>query len=230
MAPGMVPLLFAVAFAIFTVIYKTIGLPPPSEIAVIGKELYANYGNITLLIAAFLEGVFMINIYFPGSFVILLAVFLSDKTATQLSLIAFFCWLGFVGAGPLNYWLGNAGFYRVLLKIGKNDIVIKMRRWMDKRGKVAILLASIHPNFLAVAQVCMGISSEGYRKTLTLTALSLAMWVPLWTIIFSIVLKQVDMSDSNQAWYVVAIFIIWGIVLILKDNVYKPLKKRFNSD
>lgn len=221
MAPGMVPFLFAVASAVFTVIYKTIGLPPPSEIAEIGKGLYASYGNLTLVAAAFLEGVFMINIYFPGSFVILLAVFLSDKSVAQLSLIAIFSWLGFMCAGPLNYWLGNAGFYRVLLKIGKDDIVIKMRRWMDKRGKAAVFLAAIHPNFLAVSQVCMGISSEGYRKTLMLSALSLAMWVPLWTIIFSIVLKEVDISDSNQAWYIVVIFLIWGIALVLKDSIYK---------
>ncbi|MGI8504283.1 MAG: DedA family protein [Hassallia sp.] len=229
MAPGLAPFLFALAFAIFTVVYRSVGLPPPAEIADIAMGLYSEYGSLTLLVAAFVEGIFMINVYFPGSFVILLAVFLSNKNVHELGLIVVLCWTGFVLAGQLNYWIGKAGFYTALLRLGKKDVIDRMRCWMDKRGTMAIVVAAIHPNFLAVSQVCMGISQEGYKRNFTLSAISLAIWVPLWTIVFSFILKQVDFKDSNQAWYIVLVFLIWGVLLVLKDSVYKPLTRCSNG-
>lgn len=225
LAPGAVPFLFAIAFAAFTLAYQLAGFPPPSEMAEIAKGFYSEYGIATLLVTAFIEGVFMVNVYFPGSFVILLAVFLSTKAFDELSVIAFVSWAGFVAAGQLNYWMGRAGFYKALLKLGKRDSVLKMQEWMDKRGLMALFVAAIHPNFLAISQVCMGISNEGYKRNLLYSAGSLLFWVPIWTVVSALLLKQIDLKDSNQAWYVVALFFISGLFLVIKDNVIKPLTK-----
>ncbi|MCG8092941.1 MAG: VTT domain-containing protein [Candidatus Thiodiazotropha endolucinida] len=228
-APGMVPFLLAIAFSLFTIIYKIADFPPPSEMAEIAKRFYNEYGIFSLLVAAFVEGLFMVNIYFPGSFVILLAVFLSTKGLDELGAIALVSWVGFVLAGQLNYWMGRAGFYKVLLRLGKRDSVQNMQEWMGKRGSLAIFIAAIHPNFLAISQVCMGISNEGYRKNFLFSAGSLLFWVPFWTVVAAVTLKQIDLKDSNQAWYVVIIFLVWGLVLVVKDSVVKPLTRSSNG-
>ncbi len=222
---GLIPLLWAILFAIFTVIYKTFDLPPPEEMAIIGRELYEQYGIVVLLIAAFVEGIFMVNIYFPGSFVIVLAVFLSDKSFMSLAVIGGSVWFGFVLAGAINYLLGKYGFYKLLLLIGRKDTVTRMQKWVDKRGNVAIFIAAIHTNFLAIAQVCLGIAKESLRKNLLLSGLSLAFWIPIWTFLFSIIIEKVNLEDSNQAWYIVATLFLWAIILIMKEQIAKRLKK-----
>ncbi len=225
LAPGTVPFMFAAIFTIFTVVYRIIDLPQPTEIANTGRELYDSYGGITLFLAALVEGVFMVNIYFPGSFVIVLAVFLSDKSIIELSYIAGITWLAFVIAGQFNYWLGNKGFYKLLMYMGNKDVVANMQAWMQEKGKYAVTLAAIHPNFLAVSQVCMGISGGGVLRNLRLTALSLAVWVPLWTVVFSIIISRIDLTNPNQSWYVVALFIMWGFILVAKQSI-SLLKKK----
>jgi membrane protein DedA with SNARE-associated domain len=217
--PGVVPLMLAFFFGIFTVCYKTLDFPPPTEMADIGRNLYNQYGIVTLLIAAFIEGIFMVNIYFPGSFVIVLAVFLSDKTFFPLAVIAIVSWVAFMFSGCFNYWVGKTGFYKILLYLGKKDTVLNMQKWMDRRGKKAVFFAAIHPNFLAVSQVCLGIAQEGIKKNIYFSAVGLSFWVPIWTVFFALVVKKVNLEDSNQAWYIVAFFLVWALFLILK-NIY----------
>lgn len=214
--PGIFPLTMAVALTVFGLLWKPLGLPNSVELAEIAEKLFAQYGIIILFIGAFIEGIFMVNLYFPGSFVILLAILVSDRSVEALSLIALVVWIGFALSAALNYYLGRYGFYKVLLYLGSPKVITRMRSWLDKKGKLAVLLAAIHPNFLAISLVCMGIAREGLVKSMQLALGGLLFWVPILTILTAIILPEPSESYAFY-WYLVVIFFVWGIILVIKD-------------
>ena len=87
--PGYLPFALAFGFLVLAFAYRALGLPSPSDVALVGQHLYASYGLITLFVAAFIEGLFFFGIYLPGSFVIVLAVHLAPKSFIPLATIAF---------------------------------------------------------------------------------------------------------------------------------------------
>lgn len=217
LAPGLLPFLWALLFAIFALAYRVFDFPTPAETVAFAERLFEQYGIYVLLVAAFIEGIFMISVYFPGSLVIAVAVVVSDKTIPSLAAIGFLAWLGFVASLPVNYYLGKEGFYRSLLVLGRRDVIVRMQRWLDRRGRVAVFLSAFHPNILAIAVVCMGIAREGLKRTVTLAAASLIPWITLTIALLSVITKQVDVTDQNQAWYFIGLLVLWGIVLVLKE-------------
>jgi membrane protein DedA with SNARE-associated domain len=216
---GFIPLALAIAFSAFSFLYDLLDFPSPKELASIGKDLYSTYGLIVLLLAALLEGIFMINVYIPGSFVIVLSVFLSDKSIEQLTTISAVVWSGFFLSSIFNYWLGATGFYKILLILGKKNTIEKMQSWINEKGSKAIFLSSIHPNFQAITMVCTGISRYSFLNSAIKSATSLIFWVPIWTAIFSIILKKVDIEDSNGPLYVIGLLVFIGIASIIIEYV-----------
>lgn len=225
---GSIYLALAAAFSIFSLLYSLLNFPPPRDLAAIGRDLYNDYGLVILLLAALLEGVFMVNIYIPGSFVIVLSVFLSDKSIEQLITISMVVWIGFFASSVFNYWLGATGFYKALLLLGKKNTVEKMQSWIEKKGSRAIFMSSIHPNFQAITMVCTGIARHSFFNSLTKSALSLAFWVPVWTIFFSIILKRVDIEDSNGPLYVIILLLLVGVSAIIIEYIKLSRKSRLD--
>jgi membrane protein DedA with SNARE-associated domain len=219
LAPGALPFAWAVLFACFAVPYRLLGFPPPDEFVAITQDLLNRYGLILLPAAAFIEGLFMISVYFPGSLVIAVAVFLSDKSVLSLVIIGALTWAGFVAALPIDYWLGREGFYRGLLWMGRRDVIENMENWLLRRGRSALFWASFHPTFLSVAIVCTGIAQRGLRNSVAPAALFLIPWISLIIAILAFVTKQVDIRDQNQTWVFIAILILWGVVLVVRSRL-----------
>ncbi|HUP62133.1 MAG TPA: hypothetical protein VNA69_17130 [Thermoanaerobaculia bacterium] len=220
-APGMLPLAWAAILTAFIILYRLFDLPTPAEIVPVAKRYFDAYGWPVLIFAAFVECLFMISVYFPGSLVIAIAVLVSDKTLADLLRVGLFSWVGFVAALPVNYWLGEKGFYKVLLKIGRKDVVARMQDRLERRGRLTLFLSAIHPNFLAITMVCLGIARQGVLRSTFLGGLYLIPWVALIITVLGATTSRVDVTDKNQAWYFVAAFLIWAIVEILRARRWK---------
>ncbi len=217
--PALIPFSLAFFFTAFIVVYRILGLPQPVEMADHLKSLYQSYGMSILLFAAFVEGIFMVNIYFPGSFVIVVAIVISEKTPTDLIEIVIASWLGFMVAMVLNYFLGKTGIYRTLVWMGKKGTIDNMQRRLDKYGSRVTLLAGIHPNFMAIAAVCMGISASSLPRFLARSGVSLLFWSSAWAIFFAIALEHVDVTDQNQHLYIIAMLLLWGVAAIIGAQI-----------
>jgi membrane protein DedA with SNARE-associated domain len=220
--PGLVPFALAAVFTVTSFGYSFFGLPSAAELATIGRDLYLQHGLLVLLGAALLEGVFMVNLYLPGSFVIVLSVFLSDKSLGELSVIAAITWLGFWLASVGNYFLGSSGLYRLLLALGRSDTIQSTQKWIERRGEKARFIAAVHPNLQAVYMVCAGIARDKVVAASLKSAIYLALWVPLWTIFFAMVLKKVDIEDSNTPLYVIAFLLLIGLLMCFSHALNRP--------
>jgi membrane protein DedA with SNARE-associated domain len=223
--PGHFPFFLGALFLIFAYLYRALNLPQPTELMEIGRQLYDEYGLLALLSSSFIEGVFALGFYLPGSFVILLSVYLSPKTLSALATIAFVSVLGFLMAAGTNYWLGRYGFYQLLLWARQGKKIEEMQRWLDRSGLATILVTAVWPNSLAVATVCMGIAREGLLKTLVISGIGLIFWIPIWTTIAATVLPYVNIEDPNQHWYIFGAFVFWGVILIAMRQLQSRVKR-----
>jgi len=162
--------------------------------------------------------------YFPGSLAIALAVYTLGKTPLDLLYIGLISFASFLLANICNYFLGKYGYYKLLLLIGKKDTIDKMQSTMLKHGKKTFFLTGFFPNFIAITSVCAGISNINVFKTIKLQAISLLFWVTVWTIVGSLIIKHINLQDNNQSLYILAAIFLWGVYLVVKENI-KSKKK-----
>lgn len=212
--PGIFAFVAAAVFACLTLVYDILGLPDPATVATYAKSLYENFGTPVLFFAAFVEAIFAINLYLPGSLVIVLSVYLSDGSLSSLAVIALVVWAGFSIAIPLNYILGATGLYRIVEHLAGKNSISKMDAWLNRRGGFGFFAAAFHPNFQAIAVVCLGIVRRPFMRTLLTQSSYVAVWVPIWTLIFSVLRKSIDVTDSSQPWYIVILLVSIGVILI----------------
>lgn len=224
LSPAVFPLSICIFLGLFIFLYRVFGLPSPSELVALIVKWFNLYGYWLLLLAAFLEGIFVIGMYFPGSLAIALAVYSLGKTPTDLFYIGAISFFAFMFANIFNYYIGKFGYYKFLLLIGKKDIIDKMQDSMDKHGSKTFFMTGFFPNFIAITSVCAGISKLNFFKTVSLLSFSLLFWVTIWTIVGSIIIKQVNLQDNNQSIYILLAIFTWAIYLIIKERIRKIKK------
>lgn len=219
--PGIIPLILAISYILFIFCYRLLGLPSPETLGKLFSHLLTEYGTPILIVASLIEGVFMISFYFPGSFVILLSILVSDKSIKSILFICIYSLVGFLMSNIINYFLGLFGYYKALLFLGKGDTVKKMEIWLSKNKYKTLFFASVHPNILSFAFVSCGIAKQKSLPLFVFSLFSLSFWISLWVIIFLPLLKIVNIQDPNQAWYIVILLLVWSIVLIGRELIRK---------
>ena len=216
--PGAFYFALAIFFVIMIFVREPLGLPGIDVLADVAKGFFERYGLIALYICAVIESLFMISFYFPGSLVVILAILVSDRSLLALGTIVVIGWASVLTATVVNYWLGKEGLYRLLLHLGSEDTLRDMQAWLQKRGRLAIFFSAAHPNILAITNICMGIARAGLFKTLALTALAIAFWIPVQVYILGFVLPDPKESTALLQWVIVASIVLFGVYKIRKQS------------
>lgn len=125
-------------------------IPEPKGILAFLENLYDSYGLIGLFIASFLEGIVYLGLYFPGSFIIAIAVFFTDGSFLSLLSIALIVALSLTLTSIINYVLGRY----VLYKEFKHKV---HNRKITSKG---IFFSILHPNILAFYFFNSGIEKQ----------------------------------------------------------------------
>lgn len=149
----VLPITALVFYLIVVLLWNLNLIPPPIEIVNLLEELYTDYGLIGLAIATFLEGIVYLGLYFPGSFIIALAVFLSDGSFSSLIRISLVVSITLTLTSFINYILGKYILFR------KTSIKTK-----SKKFSKGMLASMIHPNILAFYFFNAGLKKTGLWK------------------------------------------------------------------
>lgn len=216
--PGMFYFLMAFFVILIAMNREALGLPSVESLTNIVRTFFDSYGLWALYIAAVIESLFMISLYFPGSFVVVLAILVSDRSLPALAAIVLIGWASVLTATIINYWLGREGFYRLLLKLGSEDVLNNMQAWLTKRGRLAIFLAGVHPNILAVVNICMGIARAGLAQTLLYSFMAIAFWIPVQVFILGFLLPDPEADTIFLQWIVAAALVGWGMYKIYQGR------------
>lgn len=219
LSPGFFPFSICLLLGLFVLFYRAVNLPSPHELTKYIVDWYESYGLLIVFISAIAESLFMISIYLPGSLAIVLAVYSLGYSTENLFLIGLYVSVGFTISNVINYFLGKYGYYRLLLFFNQHSVIDNMHNQLNKKGMLTIFTTGIHPNFLAVTMVCLGISKISFKKSIFLSILSVIFWVTIWTFVASKVVKEINFQDSNQSLYLLGLFFLWGVFLVIKEQI-----------
>ena len=99
------PLLALTILSSFYVMWMLFDLPPKGEVVQQAQLYFEQYGLIVIFVCAIIEGMLFAGWYFPGSFVIVLGVFLAGDDYLQLFGVFAVTTLGLLIAYLFNFYL-----------------------------------------------------------------------------------------------------------------------------
>lgn len=177
---AIAPLAYTVLFAIIAIAWKSLHLPAPEEFYIRVVKLYEDYGVIAIAVAAFIEGLMIINLYLPGSAVIILGVATArghPGIALQVVLITS---LMFIVTSILNYLIGYSGLHAGVRKVGGSHFLDRANIWYSRYGARAIVISCFHPNFASFVSAACGIARFPLKKFIPLITISTLTWCVAW--------------------------------------------------
>ena len=186
-------------------------IPSPSEIVLFLENLYNSYGLVGLFIASFLEGIVYLGLYFPGSFIIALAVFLSNGSFFSLISISLVVALALTLTSLINYILGRY----ITPKIQKKNEILKKYKKTPK----GLFYSMLHPNILAFYFFNSGIKKQNPWKIVLVPVgmIPYGLFLAYILFIFKTPLKQAIESPLIMITYLLIWFIIAFIISLNKN-------------
>lgn len=180
-------------------------IPSPLEIISFLEGLYFKYGLAGLTIATFLEGIVYLGLYFPGSFVIALAVFLSDGTFYSLAIISFIVSATWTVTCAIDYLLGRY-------------VRIKNKDFKEERKKFTkgFLFSFLHQNFLAFYFFNEGIKKKNPWKLLVVFPI-MFLWGLVVVYIFYIFRDSLRVAIESP-FLMITFISIWFLVAFIYEN------------
>jgi len=207
---------YFIAFTLWTVGI----IPPPIEIVTLLENLYDQYGLTGLAVATLLEGIVYLGLYFPGSFIIALAIFFSDGSFSSLFLISLVVTISLMVTSFVNYFLGR----HVMFRHKGNEQLIK------KHGKVSkgFLLSMLHPNLLAFYFFNAGLEKHKPWKILLVPIIMLP-----YGLFFAWILstfKTVLRSKLENPYIMLVLILIWITVAFIVGHLSKKRRREIYGE
>lgn len=209
------PLILLVVLISFLAVYRIFNLPSNEELIKIVKIYFERYGYPVLFISAFIEAIPVINIYYPGSSIILLAAAFSRQGTLNIFSVVLITSLAFQIAYIINYFIGKHGWYRLFVKLGLGDTLEHTREKIEKHGARWLWLTYFHPNIGALTATSYGILKIPFRNFLITSVLAVLVWDIFWGA-FCYFGSGIIEGIIKARWLVVIFAFCWIIFQIIK--------------
>ena len=192
----------ALIFYLLIVLFWNLGIiPSPLEILNFLENLYEKFGLTGLFIASFLEGIVYLGLYFPGSFIIVFAVILSNgmiKSFLEISLVVAFA---LTLASIFNYVFGKYSIKKY--KKDKSEEIAS-------RG---LFLSMLHPNSLAFYFFNAGIKNLNLVKIIFVPIVMIPYGFAIAVLIYS--LKEFFKKTVESPLILTTIILLWLLVAFM---------------
>ncbi len=160
--------------------WNVFDLPSREALISVARDYFAIYGYYFAFASAFIEGLLLVNLYFPGSFIVFLSVIIAGEGELNIFGVLGVVILGFFLASIIDYLLGKYGWYHLFLKLGLSDSLEKSKGKLLKRGPWILLAMYWHPNLGAIGSTAAGILMIPFRKFLIYCLAALIFWDSFW--------------------------------------------------
>ena len=188
-------------------------IPLGSWLLFLCRRYYADYGYQAVLIGAFLEGLLVLNLYVPGSTVVILGAVASREGILSLWIVIILASIGFLLAYTLCYCLGWYGWHPAIGHRAVSGALARTKNRMLVIGPRLICIANIHPNLGAVASTAAGVLRVPLRRFLILSGISAVAWTMFWSLIAYLLGDMaVEMFNSWLLVPVVGALIVVSVV------------------
>lgn len=220
----LIPLLILFFLLLIFFLIANFYFPNPDVLLDTLKRYFAQYGYPVLLISAIIESVPVINIYFPGSSIILLAAAFSHQGSLSIYFVIILTMASFTATYALNYYIGMRGWYHLFSRFGMGDAIERSKKQVEKHGSWWIWISYVHPNIGALTSTAFGILKLDFKLFLVQSTLANIFWSIFWGLVMYFSSDQV-IGILTARWLVVAVIasIIIAKVLI---GIFKKNKEK----
>lgn len=202
---------------LFSTLYQLLGAPSPQELIQLSFNLI-NENKWVIFVAAFLEGILVINLYFPGSLVILVGMAQVGGQPVDAATVVGLVSLGFLSANCLNYFLGKFGWYRIFMWLGNDEVLAKNRERLRRHDWKFLLASQVHPNFGAFAATNAGLLGMNIGRFLMLSSIAIVVWCSIWGLFFYFVPVPIEVvaGDLRLLFVGLAVWVIITLAFYLR--------------
>ncbi|HBB02472.1 TPA: hypothetical protein DCZ16_01625 [Candidatus Peregrinibacteria bacterium] len=219
------PIGLFIAMGVFLLLYQFFGLPTFAEIIDYAQNAYNEHGYYVIIIASLMEGLLVVNWYFPGSIVIIMGTTFAITGHQNVPLTVALITLCFFLTSILNFLLGKYGWYKLLLKFGLKSEIERMKQRLEKYGPKIILISYFHPHVGSLTATSAGILHLKTRTFLIYSLLAFLIWNSFWTLMIYLVGPQIlKITNFKNLMIIIAVWIIvMGIIFYRKSKKKKAL-------
>ena len=204
--------------------WNVFNLPSREILISVAREYFALYGYYFAFASAFIEGLLLINWYFPGSFIVFLSVIIAGEGDLNIFAVLAVVILGFFLASNIDYILGKYGWYKLFLKLGLSESIEKSKVKLEKKGPWILLAMYWHPNLGAVAATSAGVLMIPFRKFLIYCLGAIILWDSLWgALVYFLGPKALRLMDIRIGMVLVVLWTIW-LFIQAKRRVESSMK------
>lgn len=204
------PLICIVVFSLLMIVWGLLELPPADEVYSTLIALYRKHGLVIVAVAALIEGLVMINVYLPGSAVVLVAVAASRGDPLFGVAIVATASAAFLLAAQVNYALGYYGFHTLVARFGGNRWLETTGAWYRTHGALVLLPSYVHPSVGSFMSVTCGIVRLRWRRFLPLVALAIVLWNSFWGTLAYLLADPVRHVATNPYAVIVGL-VVWAV-------------------
>ncbi len=187
----------------------------PSSDAVLGEMQvwFDTYGLLFVLVSSFLEALFFIGFYYPGSAVIFMGVILSRGDVTRASLVVLMVTLGLFAGYIANYFVGKYGFYKVFEKLGMRASLRSAQERLTQSGMRSIFFTYWAPAFASLTATAAGILQLPFKKFALYSLIAVSAWDIFWgVVVYSLGYKALELFGIK---FIIGFLVLWIVIDIL---------------
>lgn len=207
-------------FILYLIFFLTIRgyIPTGEELINIFGNLYANYGYSILIISAFLESLFLINLFVPGQISMALGIIFTRTGHMQLPFVLATVVIGATLAYIIDYFLGYYGLSDVFKKYGLQKYVDKSIENTQKISNKSLALGFIHTNLASFISFGSGVLKINFFKFLSIAF--------VFTVIFTILWGVLIYTFSDIILEVIKRYVYFMVFLVIGYTIYSNYRKR----
>ena len=205
------PLSALIFYVSVVILWKFGYIPSPNNILLFLENLYQSDGLTGLFIASFLEGIVYFGLYFPGSFIVVLAVILSDGTFKSLLCISIVVAIALTITSLINYTLGR----KILANRLNKELLLEKKPVFPK----GLLASMLHPNVLAFYFFNSGIKKQNILKVCLVPLIIIPYGLALGYLFYSI--KEPLRTAIESPYIMISVILLWILLAFLLENKNK---------
>jgi len=209
-----VPVVLLAFYLSLALVWTLFDLPTDKELIAVVYGWFTHYGLWIVFVAALLEGLLVVGQYFPGGFVIFVAVLSANRHIPRIAEVVIVVSVAFFISYLINYAIGKYGFYRLFLKFGLREPLEKAREKLQQNYLYAIFVSYWSSNFAAISSTAAGTLQLSLRSFIIYSIPSTLIWNTLWGIFIYII--------GDRIWtllgfkYAILVFGLWIAIVVGK--------------
>jgi membrane protein DedA with SNARE-associated domain len=216
------PVIFIITLLAVQFAWRYFGFPTQDDLIKYVQTFFLTYGLWVIFISSIVESMLFLGWYFPGSLVIFLGVastaghpYLAVKTVLAVSLGMF---IGYC----VNYVLGKYGWYKLLMKFGFKEELMKIEKRLLNKGMFASFFLYVMPGFGSLLSTAFGVLKFSPTKFLLFTALMVVFWNSIWGFLVYLFGMSLFKLLTNS----VSMFVIFCLYFFYMYNKQKESKEQ----